>query len=213
MARKRIQADIIARQFVASIVPTDKDDGLRRGAWEKNRKDPRPEPEPEPPLNGPAYASYQPNAYNQNQQQQQQYSGPQYQTQQPAYYNANSYNAPNNPAGYGGQYPNNGGYAIPYSGQPSPPLAGQNQYGNYQNQQPQNSGMGSSYGPGAPGNYMPGQNTSSVPQGQSPFVPPQLPRPTTTGSLVSVAPPAPRYCSFHGLDRDWSCGQCQRLSY
>ena len=206
MTRERFRIGVRATQFAANFMPDDRDDGLDRGAWEKKRKDPKPQPKPEPPLNGPSYPAYQQNPYSQNQQQQQ-YSGPQYQTQQPAYHGPNSYNTPNNPAGYGGQPPNNGGYAT---GQPSPPLASQNQYGNYPNQQTQNSTMDPFYGQGS---YMPSQNTHSVPQGQSPFAPPQLSRAATTPSSGYAAPPAPRYCPYHGSNRDWSCDECRRLSY
>ena len=211
MTRERFRAGIRATQFAANFMPDTCDEGLTRGAWEKKRRDPKPEPEPEPPFNDAPYYSYQQNSYNLNQQQQQQYSSPQYQTQQPAY-DLNLYNSPNNPAGYGGQPLNNPGYPTPYGGGYSPPLAGQNPYGNYHNQQTPNP-MGSSYGQGAPGSYRPGQNTPSVPQGQSPFSSSQPSRASTNGSFASTAPPAPRYCSLHGRDRDWSCGECRGLPY
>ncbi|KAL8793311.1 MAG: hypothetical protein Q9195_004088 [Heterodermia aff. obscurata] len=155
MARGRLMVGYLATKFATNLRPDSGEEGLTRGAWEQKRKDPKPQPEPEPPLNGPAYQqdSYRQNQQPHQQQQQSQYSDPQYQTQQPPYHDPNLYNAPNNPAGYAGQPPNNGGYAPPYSGQPSQPLAGQNQYGAYQNQQPQNSAMGPFYGQGAPANY------------------------------------------------------------
>ena len=226
MTRERIRAGYLARQFVATLRP---EEGAR-GAWERKRKDEKTQAEPEPSFNDPPYSSYPQNSYGQNQQQQQQqqYSGPQYQAPQPPYHDPNSYNAPNNTAGYGGQPPNNGGYA-PYSGQPSPPLASQDQYGNHQNPQTQNPPVGSFYGQNAPGNYMPGQNTHSVPQGQPPFAPPQgqnthsvpqgqlpfppLQRAATTGSSMHTAPPAFRWCTIHGYDRDHSCYECRALPY